>query len=208
MNYLQSMVILTIMLVGSHQAVGQVTNGQLEKIDNLFSIWKNDSTAGMAILVLHKGRRILDRSYGLADISRKRTISGNTKFWVASMSKQFTALAIALLIDQKKLSLNDDIRKWLPELPWLGDTIRIKNLVYHTSGLRDGFTLTAMSFKREDEYTNANVLKYLSRQLGRNFKPGEKFEYNNSGYVLLALIVERVTKIPFPEYMQKNFSSR
>ncbi|MBD0259825.1 MAG: serine hydrolase, partial [Cytophagales bacterium] len=91
------------------------------------------------------------------------------------------------------ISLDDDIRKYLPELPFLGDTVRVRHLVYHTSGLREGFTLVGMTFKGERHYTHDNVLRYLARQRHLNFKPGTRHEYNNGGYVLLGEIVARVS---------------
>lgn len=162
----------------------------------------------MELMILHKGKVIFNKSYGLGNIDRKTPNNSTGRIWVASMSKQFTALAIALLVDQRKIRLEDDIRKYLPELPELGDPIKIKHLVYHTSGLRDGFVLTAMSFKSENEYSNQNVIKYLSHQQGRNFKPGERFEYNNGGYVLLATIVERVSGQSFPDFAEQNIFRR
>lgn len=185
------------------QSIGQITPSQTQKIDSVFRQWNNDSTPGMELLILSKGKVILNRPYGLSNISAKSPNSSEHKMWVASVSKQFTGLAIALLISEKKIDPEDDIRKYLPELPFLGDTIKIKHLVYHTSGLRDGFTLTAMSFKGEEEYTNENILKYLSKQKGRNFRAGERFEYNNGGYVMLALIVERVSKLSFPDFVKR-----
>ena len=180
---------LFMFLLGIRQSNAQVSPVIQLKIDSIFRHWNTDSTPGMELLVLSKGKVILNRPYGLSNLLAKSPNSSEHKMWVASVSKQFTALAIALLVNEKKLDLEDDIRKYLPELPFLGDTIKIKHLVYHTSGLRDGFTLTAMSFKGEDEYTNENILKYLSKQKGRNFRAGERFEYNNGGYVLLAIIV-------------------
>lgn len=185
-------------------ANAQVSAQQEKQINSLFRLWDTDSTPGMEIMILHKGKIEMDKAYGLSDISRKKPNSSNRKMWVASVSKQFTGLAIALLISQKKIGMEDDIRKYLPVLPFLGDTIKIKHLVYHTSGLREGFTLTAMSFKPEEEYSNENVLHYLSRQTGRNFAPGARFEYNNSGYVLLAIIVEKVSRLSFPDFVQQN----
>ena len=194
---------LFMFLLSIRQSNAQVSPVIQLKIDSIFRHWNTDSTPGMELLVLSKGKVILNRPYGLSNLLAKSPNSSEHKMWVASVSKQITAIALALLVNEKKLDLEDDIRKYLPELPFLGDTIKIKHLVYHTSGLRDGFTLTAMSFKGEDEYTNENILKYLSKQKGRNFRAGERFEYNNGGYVLLAIIVERVSKLNFPDFVKR-----
>ena len=193
-----------LVLFYPYPACTQPTSWQQKKVDSLFAQWNNPQSPGMEVLILHKGKILMNKGYGLANIERQIPNSSKGRIWVASMSKQFTALAIAILVDRQKIRLEDDIRKYLPEILFLGDTIRIKNLVYHTSGLRDGFVLTGMSFKAENEYTNENVIKYLSRQKGRNYKPGERFEYNNGGYVLLATIVERVSRKSFPDFIEEN----
>ncbi len=186
------------------QAFSQVTSAQGKQIDSLFSNWNKPNSPGMEVIILHKGKVIWDRPYGLANLEKQIPNSSNRKIWVASVSKQFTALSVLLLVADQKINLEDDIRKYLPELPFFGDTIRVKNLLYHTSGLRDGFTLTAMSYKDESQYSSENVIKYLSMQKGRNFKPGERFEYNNGGYVLLAQIIERVSKMSLTDYTRQK----
>jgi len=203
LNFYFAAIFAGIILAGLN-AGAQVSVVQEKKIDSIFRSWNRDHTPGMELIILSKGKKIWNRSFGEANLASGIPNSNNRPIWVASMSKQFTGIAIAMLVDQKKISLKDDIRKFLPELPITPDTIRVMHLVYHTSGLREGFTLTAMSYKSEEEYTNANVLKYLSRQTGRNFKPGDRFEYNNSGYVLLAIIVERVSKMSFPDFTQQH----
>ncbi len=197
------LVVLIAIALLSNQAFSQTTAVQRQKIDSLFSTWNKPNSPGMELMVLHKGSVILDRAYGSANVEKQIPNSSNHRIWIASMSKQFTGLSVLLLAVKQQLNMEDDIRKYLPELPFLGDTIRVKHLLYHTSGLREGFTLTAMSFKDESQYSNDNVLKYLSMQKGRNFKPGERFEYNNSGYVLLAIIIERVSKISFPDFTSR-----
>jgi CubicO group peptidase (beta-lactamase class C family) len=129
----------------------------------------------------------------MAHVARREPLTTEHAFWVASVAKQFTAASVALLVEAGKLDLDDDIRKYLPELPSGGDTVRIRHLVYHTSGLRDGFTLVGMTFKGERHCTDGNVLRYLARQEHVNFKPGQRHEYNNGGYVLLGEIVARVS---------------
>jgi CubicO group peptidase (beta-lactamase class C family) len=112
-------------------------------------------------------------------------------------------MGIALLAEQGKLRVDDDIRKHLPYLPFMGDTVRIRHLIHHTSGLRDGFTLVGMKFKGEKHYTNQNVINMLSHQTGLNNKPGESHAYNNGAYVLLAEIIAKVSGKPFPEFVEE-----
>lgn len=140
----------------------------------------------------------------VADIKKKTKLTTGHSFWVAYVAKQFTAMSIALLAEQGKLSPEDDIRKYLPGFPFMGDTIRIKHLVYHTSGLRDGFTLIGMRFKGEKHYTNRQVIQALASKQCLNFTPGERHEYNNGGYVLLAEIVANVSGEPLATFAQKN----
>jgi CubicO group peptidase (beta-lactamase class C family) len=163
------------------------------RIDSLFSTWQGDRSPGLVLGIIHQGCLVYQQAYGMANVVRREPLTTDHSFWVASVAKQFTAASVALLVEAGKINLDADIRKYLPELPFLGDTVRIRHLVYHTSGLRDGFTLIGMTFKREKHYTNENVLQYLARQQQVNFKPGERHEYNNGGYVLLGEIVARVS---------------
>jgi CubicO group peptidase (beta-lactamase class C family) len=175
----------------------------ISRIDSVFAGWNTIQSPGAVIGVIQRGKLLYKQAYGMADIESKQKLTPEHRFWVASVAKQFTAMSVALLAESGKLSLEHDIRQYLPELPFMGDTIRIKHLIYHTSGLRDGFTLIGMGFKGEKHYTNANVMKALTCQQELNFKPGERHEYNNGGYVLLARIVERVSGETFEAFTRK-----
>ena len=135
--------------------------------------------------------------YGMADL-------------VASMSKQFTAASILLLTQQGKLSWDDDVRKYIPELPDFGSVITIRHLIYHTSGLRDQWSLLQLAGWRYslDLITDDDVMSVLARQKDLNFKPGEKHVYCNTGYTLLAIIVKRVSGMSFREFPLRIFSPR
>lgn len=177
---------------------------QQQRIDSVFAQWNTPSTPGAVLGIIHHGQLVYQRAYGQANLRRAEPLTTSHRFWVASVAKQFTAASIALLAEQGKLRLDDDIRRYLPELPYLGDTVRIRHLVYHTSGLRDGFTLIGLTLRGERHYTNANVLRLLSQQRGRNFRPGTHHEYNNGGYVLLAEIVARAAGQPFAAYVEQQ----
>ena len=135
----------------------------------------------------------------MADLDHNVTITTATVFHVASMSKQFTAASILLLAQQGKLSLDDDVRKYIPELPDFGSVITIRHLIYHTSGLRDQWSLLQLAGWRYslDLITDDDVMSVLTRQKDLNFKPGEKHVYCNTGYTLLAIIVKRVSGMSF-----------
>src|SRR5437773_4979630 len=127
-------------------------------------------------------------------------------FHVASMSKQFTAASIVLLAQQGKLSLDDDVRKYIPELPDFGERITIRHLVHHTSGLRDQWALLGLAGWRYslDLITDDDVMSVMMRQKDLNFKPGEKHVYCNTGYTLMGLIVKRVSGMSLREFTTKN----
>ena len=172
------------------------------QIDSVFKTWDTPGTPGAVVAVLKNGEMLFQKAYGMANTASGEKLTVNHTFWVASMAKQFTAMSIALLAEQGKISLDDDIRKYLPQLPYLGDTVRIRHLVHHTSGLRDGFTLIGLRFKGEKHYTNKNVVAAMAQQKNLNFKPGTRFEYLNSGYVLLAEIVAQASGKSFADFTE------
>ena len=176
------------------------------KVDDLFAPWSSPRSPGCAVGVLRNGEFLLRRGYGSADLNHHDLIGPNTVFDLASMSKQFTAASIGILVTQGKLSLEDDVRKYLPELPDYGDKILVRDLVYHTSGLRDYISLTEdlSDFHSAATPTKHDYLDLLVRQKALNFPPGTQFSYNNSNYFLLGIIVERVTGMSLREFADKN----
>jgi CubicO group peptidase (beta-lactamase class C family) len=165
-----------------------------ERVDAIFQAYDRSDSPGCALGVLRDGELVYARGYGTADLEHDVPISAESIFHVASVSKQFTACAVALLAEDGKLSLDDDVRKFLPELPDYGDTITLRHLINHTSGLRDQWDLLAMAGWREhDVKTNGDVLALAIRQRALNFRPGDESLYCNTGYTLLGLVVERVT---------------
>jgi CubicO group peptidase (beta-lactamase class C family) len=142
----------------------------------------------------------------MEDLNQDVRITPGTVFHVASMSKQFTAASIVLLAQQGKLSLDDDVRKYIPELPDFGQKITIRNLVHHTSGLRDQWDLLELAGWRysRDLITDDDVMSVMKRQKELNFKPGERHVYCNTGYTLMGLIVKRVSGMTLREFTTKN----
>lgn len=168
--------------------------------------WDKSDSAGCALGVYKDGRIIYKQGYGMADLENDIPITPSTVFHVASMSKQFTAASIVLLAQQGKLSLNDDVHKYLPELPDFGERITIRHLIYHTSGLRDQWDLLDLAGWRYslDLITDDDVMSVMTRQKELNFKPGDKHVYSNTGYTLLGLIVKRVSGLSLREFSTKN----
>lgn len=176
-----------------------------QKVDDLFKQWNNPELPGCAVAVVKEGKFIYKRTFGAANLDYNIPITSSTLFNIGSMSKQFTAASIALLAEQGKLSLDDDINKYLPEMPHYAEPITIRHLIHHTSGLRDYLNLIALKGDDSDNiYTYRSILSILSKQKGLNFKPGEKFLYSNSGYTLMAIIIERVSGKTLRKFQEEN----
>jgi CubicO group peptidase (beta-lactamase class C family) len=172
------------------------------RVDAVFADWATRSAPGCAVAADLEGLRVLERAYGLADLEHGVANSPGTIFEAGSVSKQFTAAAIILLALDGALSLDDDVRRYVPELPDYGDPITIRHLLNHTSGLRDWGSVAALSGWGRGERTHSHdhVLEILSRQSALNYGPGEAYSYTNSGYNLLAVIVDRVSGQSFADF--------
>ena len=176
-----------------------------KKVDQLFATWDKPESPGAAIAVIRDGAVVYKRGYGSANLEYNVPITPQTVFHVASVSKQFTAFAIVLLANQGKLSLDDDIRKHLPEVPDFSKKITIRHLIHHTSGMRDQWTLLGMAgWRMDDVITKDHILKMVRHQKELNFDPGDENLYSNTGYTLLAVIVERVSGQSFRDFTEAN----
>ena len=180
-------------------AGGRATSAQsldastVVRIDSVFSRFTPE-TPGCAAGVYQNGRVVFAKGYGSSNIEYGVPITPQTPFIMGSVSKQFTAAAIALLVQDGRIRLDDDVHKYVPELPDYGKKITIDQLVHHTSGLRDFWSLVDASGMRPDDgYTVADVVKLASRQRHLNFDPGAEYNYSNTGYVLLGVIVQRAS---------------
>jgi len=175
------------------------------QVDAVFAQWDRPDSPGCAIGVYQDGRIAYTRGYGIADLEHDAPITADSVFYAGSVSKQFTSMAAALAIKDGKLGADDDVRKYVPELPEYGRPITIRHLLHHTSGLRDVNTLMALAGRRdEDAFDNEAVLRIVARQKALNFLPGDEYLYSNSGYAMLALAIERATGVPFAEYADAN----
>jgi len=179
----------------AQRAAAQEADSVRQAVDHIFDKWQSSDGPGCAVGVSRNGQTVFEQGYGMANLETMTPIRPTSIFQVASISKQFTAAAIMLLERDGKLSLDDDIRKYVPEIPSYGSTIRIRHLLTHTSGLRDQWELLFLARGRfeEDRITEADVLDIIARQTALNFKPGTESLYDNTGYTLLGVIVKRIT---------------
>ena len=176
------------------------------RVDSLFAAWNNPQSAGCAVGVARNGRTLLSRAYGSANLEHDIPNTPETVFEAGSVSKQFTAAAVVLLARQGRVSLDDDVRKHIPEVPDYGTPITLRHLLNHTSGLRDwGSVVQLAGWPRGTRiYTHAHTLDVVSRQRSLNFTPGAEYSYSNTGYNLLAMIVERVSGVSFAEFSKRE----
>ena len=164
------------------------------KVDAVFATWNKPDSPGCACGVINDQKLIYSKGYGMADLEHDVPITPQSVFYIASTSKQFTAASIALLALDKKLSLDDDIHTYFPEIPSYGKPIRIYNLLHHTSGLRDHLDLVSLAGWHESDYVNNEMsLRLVAQQRGLNFETGTRYEYSNTNYMLLAEIVRKVS---------------
>jgi CubicO group peptidase (beta-lactamase class C family) len=190
------------LLLFRKEILGDKMNNLTSKVDELFAEYNKPDSAGCSVAIVQNGEVIYQQGYGMANLDHDIAITPDTVFHVASVSKQFTVMAILLLEADGKLSIEDDIRKYLPEIPDYGASITIQHLIYHTSGLRDQWDILSMAGWEysEDLITNRHVLNLASRQLSLNFLPGEEHLYCNTGYTLMAIIVERLSGMSFRDF--------
>ena len=174
-------------------------------VDKVFAAYDNPDSPGCAVGLYKDGSIAYERGFGSADLEHNVPIAADTMFYAGSVSKQFTAMAAALAIKQGLFGPDDDIRKLIPELPDYGSPITARHLIHHTSGLRDINTLMAIAGRRdEDAFDNEAVLRIVARQKALNFKPGDEHLYSNSGYAMLALLVERAARVGFAEFARAS----
>lgn len=174
--------------------VTDLDEGVTDRIDGVFREWDRRDSPGCALGVYRDGELIHARGFGMANLEHGAPIRPDSIFHVASISKQFTSLCVALLEQDGALSLDDDIRALVPEIPDYGHTITIRHLIHHISGLRDQWDLLRLAGWREDDViTEGDVLEIAPRQTALNFPPGDQYLYSNTAYTLLAVIVRRAS---------------
>ena len=192
-------------------ALPLVVAAQVEKpsvaaqMEELFAAVNRSDGPGAAVAAIQDGQTVYENAFGMADLERRVALTPSSVFEIGSVSKQFTAMAILLLEEDGKVSLEDDIRTHLPEMPTYESPITIAHLLHHTSGIRDIETLLPMAgWPYSNYYSPWQQYELISRQQKLNFSPGEQFLYSNSGYSLLALIVERVSGKTLREFADER----
>lgn len=180
-----------------------ISQSRISKLDSLMLHVYNTNQFVGSVLVIESDSTVYKRSFGWADYSKKDTLTTSSPINLASLSKHFTGTAVMLLIQDGKLSVKDKITQYLPELPY--NNITIENLLYHTSGLKDYESITAVFNRNCALVINEDLVKlYAKKGKKLKFSPGEKYKYSNTGYVLLASIVERVSGQSFSDFVQER----
>jgi CubicO group peptidase (beta-lactamase class C family) len=196
-----SLTVAIALAVLTATVLGQTPQGADASVDAVFAKW-SASTPGCAVGVAIGGKPVLAKGYGMADLEHDVRISPDTIFEAGSVSKQFTAAAVMLLARERKLSLDDSVRTYIPELPDYGAPLTIRHMLNHTSGLRDWGSVAAIAGwpRTTRVHTHAHVLEIVSHQHSLNFTPGTQWSYSNTGFNLAAIIVQRVSGVAFPEF--------
>jgi CubicO group peptidase (beta-lactamase class C family) len=197
----KSLLVIYLVVASAGSFAQPVPDSITKKIDSIFAQWNNAHSPGCVVGVIRNDSLIFSKGYGMANLEYSIPNSPVTIFHMASISKQFTAYSIVQLAKAGKLNLDDDIRKYLTWFPDLKEKITIRHLLNHTSGIRDQWQLLAISGTRlDDVITQEQIIKLLSRQQALNSKPGEKYNYSNSGFTMLAEIVKSVTGKTLRQY--------
>ena len=181
------------------------SSGMLMKeksIDDILATYQSTDHPGASVLVFKNDKIVFKKGYGLSNLSTKEEINPNTNFRLASVTKQFTAMSILLLVQKGRIKLEDPLKKYFPSFPAYGNEIKIKHLLTHSSGLMDYEDL--MSPTQSVQLHDTNCLQLMYKANGLYFTPGTQYRYSNTGYAILALIVEKVAGQEFSLYLKEN----
>ena len=194
-----------ISLLASFSLFAQSSHPEAE-VDSIFASMDRPTEPGCALSVMREGSPVYQQGYGMANLEYGIPITPHSVFHVASVSKHFTAMAIELLVNEGRVSWDDTIRDYVPEVPDFEHEITLRHLVHHVSGIRDQWSLLNMAGWRweADVVTQKDVLDITSRQRALNFKPGTRYLYSNTGYTLLAVVVERVSGKTLREFTNER----
>jgi len=184
-------------------ALTTIGQNKSKEIEGLLTAWDKVGSPGGVVIVSHKNEIIFSKAYGMANLPYNVKNTEETIFNIGSVSKQFTAMGIVLLQQEGKLSFDDDIKKYLPELQNFGKVITIRNLLHHTSGLRSSPEFFGLAGWRDgDAITNDDVYRYMAKQTSLNFEVNSEYMYSNTGYILLAKIIENIANQSFKSWIQ------
>ena len=193
------------LVVLSLSASAQIDPSLEKSIDALFIDWNSPNHPGGALGVVKEGRLLYSKAYGLASLEYLVPNTPGTRFNIASVSKQFTAMGIVKLHLEGKLSVDDNVRLHIPELPVFGHTVTLRHMLHHTSGLRSLHAMLSLAgWRGDDSRTNEDLMRFMRDQKGLNFIPGDEYMYSNTGYILMAVLIERITGEDFRDWMEKE----
>jgi CubicO group peptidase (beta-lactamase class C family) len=184
--------------------VDPVNSKRVARLDSIFAAWNRSDSPGCVCAALEDGKAVYQKAFGMADLERHVPLTTKSVFNVGSLTKQFTAAGIALLVIDGKFSLSTNIRTILPDLQDYGVTVTIDELLHHTSGMRDDRELLPVAGYGGGQIDNRTAMQMLARQRALNFTPGSEWQYSNSNYVLLAEITKRASGIDYSEYVERR----
>src|SRR5580698_5688390 len=175
-----------------------------QKVDQIFSVYDKPGSPGCSLGVIRDGDFAYRKAYGSANLELGVPLSPQSVFYMGSVSKQFTAASVILAAEQGYLSLDDDVHKYLPELPDYGHQITLRQMLHQTSGFRDMFDLISLSGGNAAEISSSDILRLIVRQKSLNNVPGAEWIYSNSNYFLLAQVIQRATKKSLAQFAAQN----
>ncbi len=200
---MQGVAVLLLSLAITLQAAAADSASQ--QVDQFFAGYDKAGSPGCSVGVIRDGKFAYRKSYGAASLELGVPLTSQSVFYMASVSKQFTAASVVLAAEQGHLSLDDDVRKYIPELPDYGHPITLRQMLHQTSGLRDFLSLVYLSGRNISDLSSPDaILKLIERQKGLNNVPGDEFVYSNSNYFLLGLVIQRATKKSLAEFAAQN----
>ena len=193
------------MLVASGCSTKKNSSETERKVDQIFAAFDKRGSPGCALGVVRDGNFIYKKGYGEGSLELGVPITPESVFYMGSVSKQFTAASVVLAAEQGYLSLDDDIRKYVPEIPFYGKTITLREMLHHTSGLRDVLGLLLLAGRNfEDIHPTAELLDLLSRQKALNYTPGDEYLYSNTNFFLMSVVIRRATGKPLSQFAEEN----
>jgi CubicO group peptidase (beta-lactamase class C family) len=201
-----AIILFSTYLLTAVTSFAQEDTGDLEpKVDQVFAAYDKPDTPGCALGLVREGEFIYKKGYGTASLELGVKLTPQSVFYMGSVSKQFTAASVVLAAEQGYLTLDDDVRKYVPELPSYGKTITLRQMLHHTSGFRDVLGLLLLAGRNfEDVHPTPELLDLLSRQKNLNYTPGDEFLYSNTNYFLMSVVIRRATGKPLSQFADEN----
>jgi CubicO group peptidase (beta-lactamase class C family) len=200
------MLLLSSGSLAAAAAVAQEDAHDLERrVDQVFAVYDRPDSPGCALGIIHDGEFLYKRGYGSASLELGVSLTPQSIFYMGSVSKQFTAASVVLAAEQGYLSLDDDVRKYIPELPSYGHTITLRQMLHHTSGYRDDLALVLLAGGNfEDVHSTPEMLDLVSRQKALNYIPGSEYLYSNTNFFLMSVVIQRATGKPLSQFAADN----